>query len=399
MKVTELDVQAIAYSVDHESISALWFDSGRSQVGLGRTAEFLPKVDALREELGRTLDVATGRVPALQGFMTGWGRELLPPAILASPPDVLVLIPHALLHDLPLHLVITDSGRHLGAECGISYCSGLTLFSSCTRRNPSRLGDLDSWRFGESDAPASFRRHRTLRIGGVDVAAGGDDAFAGLAHALAERFADSESVTVTEWPDRALYRGTVLNQFRPHALLETTPDIVCLIAHGDIDAERHDLSGLLLGTRMGVMGSKTSLGASIDGASFHRRDLPLRAAPAVRTAVPTEVLTAAELESFGYSNSELVCLLGCSAGSGRVLQADEPASLAETFLKLGSAAVIAPMWDAHILPTGEWITRFFEAWLEEGKPKALAARDAAAQTLRSYEPQLAGVLTLRGDWL
>jgi CHAT domain-containing protein len=111
------------------------------------------------------------------------------------------------------------------------------------------------------------------------------------------------------------------------------------------------------------------------------------------------VLTAAELETFGYSGTDLVCLLGCSAGSGRVLQADEPASLAETFLKLGSATVIAPMWDAHIEPSGAWITRFFEAWLREGKPKAFAARDATAEALRSYGPQLAGVLTLRGDWL
>jgi len=199
MKPTGLDVQAIVYSVDHESISGLWFmASGRSQVCLGSTEEFLPKIDALREELTRTLDVATGKVPALHEFVAGWGRQFLPPAILADPPDVLVLIPHALLHDLPLHLVLTDSARHLGAECGISYCSGMTLFSSCTRRNPARRADVESRRFGEREAPGQVQLHRSLRIGGIDVAASGDDAFARLAHALAAMFADGDSVTVTE---------------------------------------------------------------------------------------------------------------------------------------------------------------------------------------------------------
>jgi CHAT domain-containing protein len=400
MKPTTLDVQAIVYSVDHESISGLWFSrSGRSQVCLGSTKELLPEIDALREELTRTLDVAIGRVPALHEFMAGWGRQLLPPAILADPPDVLVLIPHALLHDLPLHLVLTDSARHLGTACGISYCSGLTLFSSCTRRNPSRHADLESGRFGEGDATEQVQRRRLVCIGGVDVAAGGYDAFAQLAHALATRFADGDSVTVKEWPGSDVCRGTVLNQFRPHTPAESRPDILCLVAHGDIDLERHQLSGLLLGTLRGMAGSKTSFGTTIKGNRYYRMDLPLRTAPAVQTARSAEVLAAAELETFGYSGTELVCLLGCSAGSGRVLQADEPASLAETFLKLGSAAVIAPMWDAHIEPTSVWITHFFEALLREGKPKALAARDATAEAVRSYGPQLAGVMTLRGDWL
>jgi hypothetical protein len=382
MKVTELDVQALVYSVGHDSVRALWFSkSGRSELELSGTQDLLPKVDELRSELTRTLDVAIGKVPALHEFMTDWGRDLLPAAIRADPPDVLVLIPNSMLHDLPMHLVHLDSGRHLGAECGITYCSGTTLFTSCARRNPSR----------KPDAPSE----RALHIAAVDVAAGSDDAFVQLAHTLADRFADTGPVSLGAPADR----GWVLNRFRPLERFGEAADVVCLIAHGDIDPERHQLSGLLLGTHRFQMGSKTSLGAPIDGNYYHRRDLPLRTAPMVTTTAPSEVLSAAELEVFGYSTAELVCLLGCSAGSGRVLQADEPASLAETFLKLGTAAVIAPMWDAHIQPTGAWITRFFDSWLREGRPKALAARDATAEALNRYEPQLAGVLTLRGDWL
>ena len=159
------------------------------------------------------------------------------------------------------------------------------------------------------------------------------------------------------------------------------------------------LSGLLLATRGASGYSKSGFGVDIAGKSLDRRDVPLRLPPGETSPLATEVLTAAELENFSYSRTELVCLLGCSAGLGRVLQADEPASLAETFLKLGSSSVIAPMWDAHIKPTRQWILRFLDSWLRDGKPKALAARDATGALLDSYGPQFAGVLTLRGDWL
>jgi len=401
MRVTDLTVHAVLYSVHHESVSALWVTgSDRKEVTLGRTKDILPQANALREELSRTVDVAVGKVPLLESFARTWGRELLPPEVIADPPDVLVLVPHAFLHDLPLHLVLTDTGRPLGAVSGLTYCSGMTTFNICARRNPSRRVDPDSWTFGEQGGPRGYRTGRTLRIGGVDVLASSDDAFARLAAAIADSF-DGDKVVAAD-PSGVLAtldRAFAMLSFKPPALADRWDDIVCFVAHGDIDVEQHRFSGLLFGTDSTMAQLKTGFGVDIDGRTYWRKDLPLRAAPTANTRLPTEVLTAAELESFGYSGTELVCLLGCSAGLGRVLQADEPASLAETFLKLGSSAVIAPMWDAHIEPTGKWIRSFLEAWLREGKPKALAVRDATSELLSLYGPQLAGVLTLRGDWL
>ncbi|GLH98858.1 CHAT domain-containing protein [Phytohabitans aurantiacus] len=409
MKVDDLSVHALLYSVHHDSLRALWIeDEDRREVVLCRTDEFLHEADALREELGRTFEVAIGRMPLLNRFMTTWGRMLVPAEIRAHPPDVLVVVPHALVHDLPLHLVVTDIGGPLGTVCGIAYCSGMTLFQRCASRNPLRRLDLDTWRFEEEAAPRGHRTGRTLRVGGVDVLAAHDDGFERLAAALAASFRDGEVTTVggqdqegASWmrPMR-LDRRFVLSQFDAHreSLVDRGPDVLCIVAHGDLDLERHQLSGLLLAAPPRGIGLH-KVDFTVDGKRVRRTLLPLRVAPPVNTALVTEVLTAAELELSGTSSSELVCLLGCSAGSGRLLQADEPASLAESFLKLGSPSVVAPMWDAHVDATYEWMACFFEAWIQRGKPKALAGRDATAEVSTRYGPERAGVLTLRGDWL
>lgn len=406
MRVADVSASGIIYSVHQERVSALLVSGDdRRAVRLGLTPDLVGAADELRAELTRTVDVAMGRVPLLREFMRGWGRTLLPPDILASPPDVLVIVPNALIHDLPLHLVLTDAGRPLGAECGIAYCSGMTLFASCTRRNPARSLDLTAWRFDE-DGAQMLRRQLALRAGGVDVLAAKDDKFAALAADLAGYF-DDERVTLVpdtdsglpgQWPPQGqVHRSFFTSVFRGDGS-DLRADVVCIVAHGDLDQERHQLSGLLLGAPHPGLIQMTEQ-FHLAGKRYRRTDMPLRIAPVVATAVPTEVLTAAELELTGSSDAELVCLLGCSAGSGRVLQADEPASMAESFLRLGTASVIAPMWDSHVSACGEWMRCFLRAWISNGKPKAIAARDATSLLMNDYGPERAGVLTLRGDWL
>lgn len=406
MRVADISAFGIIYSVHEEKVSALVISGDdRRAVTLGRTPDLVGVADELRAELTRTVDVALGRVPLLREFMSGWGRALLPPDILANPPDVLVIVPNALIHDLPLHLVLTDAGRPLGAECGIAYCSGMRLFASCAQRNPARRLDLAAWRFNE-DGTQAPRRRLALRAGGVDVLAAKDDAFAQLAAGLAGYF-DDGGVTLApdpdspEWwqPRSEVTRGFFTAVFRgDEGSPDARADVVCIVAHGDLDKERHQLSGLLLAApHRGFIHTKVEF--RLAGKTYLRTDMPLRVAPAVATSVPTEVLTAAELELTGSSDAELVCLLGCSAGSGRVLQADEPASMAESFLRLGTASVIAPMWDSHVSACAEWMQCFLSAWISGGKPKALAVRDATSLMMNKYGPERAGVLTLRGDWL
>jgi CHAT domain-containing protein len=139
------------------------------------------------------------------------------------------------------------------------------------------------------------------------------------------------------------------------------------------------------------------------GRYFDFGDQPLRRFPSdVRVACRSEVLTLAELEVDGHVDTRLVALLACSTGRGRVLQGDEPASLAESFLHIGAPSVLAPMWDSAYDATRAWAEHFFDAWVKRGRPKALAARDATkamADGPYANQPERLGALALRGDWL
>lgn len=206
-------------------------------------ANVLPRADALREELRDAVAVARGRVPRLAQFAESWGRTLVPP-ILAAPPDVLVVVPHSFLRDLPLHLVTTDDGQPLGARCGISYCSSQSLFARCVTRNPARMTSASTERL-------------TVVAAGADMLTAGDDRFGGLARSISHLLGTEPFTN----PAGAVNRSDL--KFR----LRTSPDkeLVCLVMHGYIDAEDHRLSGLLLSGDGGyghhTMGGAVSTGA------------------------------------------------------------------------------------------------------------------------------------------
>jgi CHAT domain-containing protein len=371
-----VNASALVYSVSDTSVTALYVDGAqRKQHRAGETRDLLPRIDELRGELRKTRVVARGRVPLLQEFTESWGRALLPEEVLATKPDVLVVIPHAALHDMPLHLVAADSGPPLGAQVGVAYASSISLLARCAARNPAR----------ENDAPP-----RSLLGGGTDVASGESSAFREIAERLAGLFEEAVIFGDT-WP---FSRNSVKAAFRR----DPQPDVLCVVAHGFIDPDNHRLSGLLVDRdEMGV-GRRA---IPLYGSYFDFRDLPLRDVPAAHaTARAAEVLTTAELEIDGALSTHLVALLGCSAGWARLLQGDEPASLAQAFLHIGAPSVIAPMWDSDVRATRDWVERFFAAWVQDREPKAVAARRALAELHElGYGPERTGALTLRGDWL
>ena len=96
---------------------------------------------------------------------------------------------------------------------------------------------------------------------------------------------------------------------------------------------------------------------------------------------------------------ELTILLACSAGASDVLQGDEPASLAEALVRLGSVSVIAPMWACDHLLARTWIQAFLAAWNRRGMPKAMAAREAFLALGDGTDVTELGPIHLRGDWL
>lgn len=175
--VGDLTVGALLYRVTRHTISALLIEpSGRrDHVAIGSVAAVLPKAEELRDELRDSMSVARGRLPRLREFASGWGRDLLPQSVLESPPDILVIVPHGFLHDIPLHLVAcNDHAEPLGCASGVTYVSSQSLFARCVARNRARCRQFGEWLLPEqasplssSNAPLGRRLRRRCRyIGG-----------------------------------------------------------------------------------------------------------------------------------------------------------------------------------------------------------------------------------------
>lgn len=390
-------VVGLVYLLGREEVSVAVVERGAwcwQKVGPARP--LLEPAAALRDELADPMKVSRGRVPLLREFAAGWGRDLLPPAVLASPPDVLVVIPHEFVHQLPLHLVFADDGRALALHSGIAYCSSIALLCRLTKR----------------------RRPRAQRVGvaaGVDVLDDGQDRFAVLAEDLLPRVPSDAGVEgsapagiiyfkESDDPRELLARllgsadpaaTSVLGRVGAKHLLHTPgADVACLIAHGFIDPQRHGSSGLLLAA---TIESWRELRLHDRHMTFP--DRPLRDAPVtLPLRRDAEVLTLTELELEEPSTAGVVMLVACSAGSSVQLRADEPGSLAESLLRRGGSSVIAPMWDCDFGLASTWTRAFLDSWTAGERPVALAMRDAFGALGEGDDPSALGPFQLRGDW-
>lgn len=180
IEINELRVGTLGYFASVESIAALWTDADGSPdlCRLGATRSLLPLIDGLRGELRNPTKLSQSQVPLLRHFMSEWGRRLLPEGLLDAKLDVLVIVPHAFLHDLPFHLIeIEPGGPLLGTTLGITYASSRSLFNRCASRNPARSAGLGT--------------ARTLAIGSADVLTSHDGEFHSLCANLRALFPDS----------------------------------------------------------------------------------------------------------------------------------------------------------------------------------------------------------------
>lgn len=402
MRISDIRVDAIEIAMANPDVVGIWTrQSGeRAHFRIGPLDELTPLIDELRAELRDPMSISSGRTPKLRAFAEEWGQKFLPPTFADDIPDVLVIISHGQSHDLPFHLIrIALPGGNdrppLGVLSGVTYAGSRSLFIRNVERNPLRQRNLSEWTFDEADAASKPPVSRSFMAGGVDVLADMDEQFREICQRLAEKF-EGERVLFTD-PRYPFSRTAIKAAFRR----EPSPSVVCVVAHGWVDEKNHRMSGLLL--------ARDQFGLALraiplhGGRYFDFRDLPLRRLPGqLTTTRETEVFTAAELEVDAEIDCELVMLLGCSAGWGRVLQGDEPASLAETWLKIGAASVVAPMWDAPLQAVRVWSDEYLDGWTRLGMPKALAMRHAMRQLydggLRD-SPERLGVMILKGDWL
>lgn len=399
--VSDLKVAALEFAVTSSEFAGMWTaPSGeRRHFQIGATADLLRRVDALRSELRDPMAISAGETPRLREFAAGWGHSFLPPGLVPDTPDVLIVVPHALTHDLPIHLIQVSTAavedRPLGALAGITYASSRSLFIRTVERNEARQRDSKRWHYGDQRPHSDQRPQRSVMSGGVDVLGGLDPEFGETCRLVAEQFGGERTVFLSD--SFPYSRSSIKAALRRRP----TPSVLCVMAHGWVDDDNHRMSGLLV--------ERDSHGVSQrpiplhGGRYFDFRDLPLRRPPhQIKAVKEIEVFTAAELEVDAQITCELVMLLGCSAGWGRVLQGDEPASLAETWLKIGAASVVAPLWDAPIAAVRAWTTEFLHAWTQRDMPKALALRYAMQKMNEGSfrgAPERFGVMTLRGDWL
>lgn len=368
----------------HALVSA---DSGVSWKHLKTRGDEPTRVDYLRRELRDIQAIAGGRTPQLKEFAESWGKTLLPRTILHHPPDVLVIVPHGWLHDIPLHLVQSNDGRPLGARSGVAYASSHTLFTRCTERNQQRKAS-DTGEFDTTPPWTGPLRNRNVTIAVADVRHDDDRLFDIVGNAVADAFSADDHVTTLQ-AELAVLPMVAYDLKRS--------DVLCLIAHGWIDPEDRLASGLFVLD----LNATSYFSAAAYGTFVSIRNLPFAHPPAgLDLPRPTVLLSTAQLEIFFESKQELILLFGCSAGSGHLMRGDQPASLAESFLQCGATSIVAPLWDIDISSTALWADAFLQAWHRGRMPKALAARYALGQLhADGIGLERAGALTLRGDWL
>jgi len=362
-------------------------------------------VDECLAEAHQLLDTLEGpstpneRAQLLRSFSSGWGRKLLPPFETIAGFDVLILIPHHTLHALPLHAIwIEEENASLGACRGVTYCSSATLFTRCAQRNTARRSDCAAWLPGDAGTPPVSAPPLPRLCAGIAVDTMGekDESYKKLGKLFGSHFEASNGPDMWRLGIKRPYR-------RGSDEKPSTYDAIYFVCHGYYDPVQPVNSGLLVCSPLPGTGERFIHLPGGQGAFF--RDLPFRELPreiVPRSDMNVEMMTIGELEVEGFTQAELVALLGCSTSAGHVLSGDMMESMGYQWLKLGAASVLAGLWRLDIEFISAFIEVFLKNWLEFRQPKAVAFCECLQTMLSAPDPpplyQWAGVQLL-GDWL
>ncbi len=412
MHVCDLSIGLVFYCVGTEHVFALLLDGEGNQqrFELARCTDVFPRISTLMDAFDQPLGwVSSRKAVIINQFVNEWGASLLPPENVLRRFDVLIIVTHHFLHGLPLHLVRLG-GEILATTHGISYCSSATLLHRCFERNRARRFDTQAWSFplhGDGDRAVGPPVHTCMSCA-VDVLTDKDIAYQKFASTFAGYFPGTSHACSRNDVKIALNPYLRKTQDRSS---ETSPDVICFVCHGHVDALHIDRSGLLLtGSPKFMVLQNVSMPGNIP---IHIKDFPFAEIPVWMepvqpsnnpSSLEAEMMSIGEMQVTCKSDAQLVALFGCSTGSGVVSSNDEYLSLATQWLKIGASSVIANLWEADLEVLTEWSHRFVDNWIQLHQPKAIAIREATRALLvdhphLSEQPDLWGCIALFGDWL
>jgi CHAT domain-containing protein/tetratricopeptide (TPR) repeat protein len=234
----------------------------------------------------------------------------------SRPGEVLCLVPHGILHGIPLH-AIPVHGVPLMRTHPVCYTPSATVLQRC-------------WETRERRTAAHRREHR-WRSALVFGDSRGD-----LLHS---RF---EAATVAHLfgAQPVVGADAKSSELREHLVQGPGPDVVHLACHGRFDSKRALNSGILL-------------------------------APETGQSLEDAVLTAEEIMRLSI-DTDLVILSACSSGRSEQRPGDELIGLARALMQAGAPTVLVSLWPVDDLSTSLLMEGFYRRAADRQHPMTLA---------------------------
>ena len=269
-------------------------------------------------------------------FQERCARFIAPILPWAGEGDILWLVPHDVLHYLPLHAIRVE-GRYLAERNPICYSPSASVMQHChTRRKPARRGGALVLGDSRPDMPLPFAREEARRVAQLL----GCEPLLGPAAA----------------------KAMVLETLADEASRQAT-DVLHVACHGYFDPAEALKSGLVLAP-------------DGDGGT----------------------LTAEEIFSL-QMRAELVTLSACESGVNERRPGDELIGLTRALIYAGTPSVLVSLWRVDDLATGLLMEQFYRAW-RGGMGKAQALQAAQCWLMRlPRDDALALVKTARDEAL
>jgi len=272
----------------------------------------------------------------------------------AEPGDYLYLVPHDVLHYLPLHTLKVE-GKYLIERNPILYTPSASVLKYCQAKRKGKretalvLGDSDA------EKPLPYAYVEALQVADVF----GAEPFLGQA-------ARKSLVTDKLEKDRE------------------TIDILHFACHGKFHPFQALKSGILMAPEANVKEKTAEFESTLDG-------------------VPVDRYLTAE-EFFGMEmHADLVTLSACESGVNQLRPGDELFGLMRALIYAGTPSVIMSLWSVDEISSSILMKKFYEA-LKDGKTKVealqiaqLAVKDMTASDAILYCEQAAMLLDKAGQ--